>query len=130
MIRVLMCSGRSSLTRAPQAMGSHANYLHCASKYAKQITRAARGPDLARRTGLSGGIVQREPPGAGADRFHFGAGEIGKREQQVCRGLFRLSDDVAVALQLAVRSADEQRGRAVAIMRVAVAHAAAEIEHH
>ena len=71
--------------------------------------------------------LQFEPSSAGAELVDFHTVEVRDRDQQVrCR--FFLGNDVPIAFQLAVRAAEQERGRIAAIVEVAVAHAAAEVD--
>ena len=73
--------------------------------------------------------LQIQPAGALADGGDFRASQIAQRQQQVGGRLLVFHLQVAVALQLPVRAAHQQHRRIVAIVRVAVAHAGAEVDH-
>jgi len=70
---------------------------------------------------------QIEASRAGPELLDLRAVELRDREEQI-RGRLFFSHDVATAFQLAMRAAEQQGRRVTAIMEVAVAHAAAEVD--
>src|SRR5262245_40432899 len=71
--------------------------------------------------------LQVEPAGAGTALAVLRTVELRDCEQQVC-GRLLVGHDVAVALQLAVRAAEQQRRRVLSVVEVTVTHAAAEVD--
>src|SRR5262245_46575298 len=72
-------------------------------------------------------MSQIESSSAGPELVDLRTVELRDREEQI-RGRLFLSHDVATALQLAVRAAEQQGRRVTAIVEVAVAHTAAEVD--
>src|SRR5438552_2435151 len=72
--------------------------------------------------------VEAEPSGAVTDLLDFGVCHVREREKKIRGGLFVFDRDVPVAFQSAVGSADDCGGRSIAVMSIAIAHTAAEVD--
>src|SRR5437762_10489775 len=72
--------------------------------------------------------LEAETSGTVTDLLDFRICHIGESEQEIRGRLFVLDRDVAIAFQPAVGAADDGRRRIVAVVGVAVAHAASKVD--
>src|SRR5262245_49114851 len=83
-----------------------------------------------RRSAAGTAQLQTQPSGAQTDLLHFSTSQIAESEQKISGGLFVFDCNVTIAFQPAV-CASEQEGRSVvAIVRVAIAHAASKVDDY
>ena len=72
--------------------------------------------------------LQAKASGAMTDLLDFRICHVGESEQEIRGRLFVVDRDVAIAFQPTIGAADDGRRRIVAVMGVAVAHAASKVD--
>src|SRR5258706_2777133 len=117
--------------RAVRAVRRHGgpSCTFCGANRTKKAAADYAAAFLWVRPAKAGSASEIQPARAGSEAFELRAGDVRHGKQQVGCRLFILRDDVAVALQAAVRAADDDSRRVGAVVLIAVAHAAAPVEH-